>query len=122
MPIGTCDPASRGDAYNEGQFAQGENGAVVVTYRYGWDGTSTRETGCIGPLIYLSGTNNSAVTYYAHFQGRRGQWRRVELAPGATVTESNRQKLRQQGFETNQDVEGLYITTDPNPPSNALKA
>lgn len=120
MPVGTCDPASRGDSYNEGSLAiEG----VVVTYRYGWDGTSTRdvEPGCVGPLLYLSGTNTSTTTtYYAHFQGRRGTWRRVELAPGQTVTEDRPQRLSQQGFATNQDVEGLYITADPTPPTYAL--
>lgn len=121
MPTGTCDPASRGDAYNEGQLAAGEAGEVVVTYRYGWDGVSTRETGCVGDVIYVSGTNNSATTtYYAHFQGRRGRWLRVELAPGETMTEDRRQRLRQLGFETNQDVEGLYITRDPSPPTVTL--
>lgn len=41
MPVGTCDPATRGDPYNVTQLAVAD-GTVMVTIRYGWDGTSTR--------------------------------------------------------------------------------
>lgn len=118
MPAGTCDPASRGMAYNEGTYAV-DNGAVVVTYRYGWDGTSTidSDTGCVGPMLLLSGSNRSAVTYYAHFQGRKGTWRRVQLNPGQTVTYDKTGQLKQAGFNDNTDLDGLRITTDPNPPT-----
>lgn len=117
MPSGTCDPASRGQTYNEVTLASGNNGDVVVTYRFGWDGVSTFQTGCVGPLLYLSGTNNSeTTTYYAHFQGRRGQWRKVALEPGETMTEDRPQRLRALGFDDSRDVEGLLITADPNPP------
>jgi hypothetical protein len=118
MPAGTCDPASRGAAYNEGEFAVA-GGAVVVPYRYGWDGPSTMETGCVGPLQMVSGTNNSTQTYYAHFQGRKGTWRRVQLDPGQSVTYDKTGQLKQAGLIDNTDLDGLYITTDPNPPSNA---
>lgn len=38
MPIGTCDPASRGEAFNVFEQAQGDAGEVLLTVRYGWDG------------------------------------------------------------------------------------
>lgn len=40
MPIGTCDPATRGDDWNSGALSI-DNGAVTVEYRYGWDGPRT---------------------------------------------------------------------------------
>src|SRR5687767_9641608 len=101
-----CDPAANGAEYNEVVLAAGENGDVTVTYRYGWDGVSTKETGCVGPLIYVSGVNNSATTtYYAHFQGRRGTWRRISLAPGQTLEEDRPNRLRAMGFDDSSDME-----------------
>lgn len=122
MPSGTCDPASRGASFNEGEFAV-DNNAVSVYYRYGWDGVSTRDTdvGCVGPLTRVVVRSSSEFTYYAHFQGRRGQWRRIVLDPGVTRT-YNQQQLSNAGFEDNTDLEGLFITRDPNPPSYAKKA
>lgn len=114
MPEGNCDPASRGLTVNYGRF-EVDNGNVVIEYEYGWDGVSQRPD-CIGPLERVWGRNTSGLMYYVHFQGRRGTWRRVDLAPGATPSYT-RQQLRQQGFEDNTDLEGLYITTDPAPPT-----
>lgn len=116
MPEGTCDPASRGQAYNETSMAQGYNGEVQITFRFGWDGVSVRPD-CVGPVTYILGTNNSTTTtYYAHMKGRRNNPITISLAPGETKEETNRQRIRNLGLETNQDVEGLSITTDPNPP------
>lgn len=118
MAIGTCDPASRGDTFNSGELVQGD---VSVSYRYGWDGTSVRPE-CVGPLIRVRVVNNSAtVTWYAHFQGRRGQWRRLDMPPGFTNTYGT-QALTNAGFVDNTDLEGLYITTDLTPPPQALAA
>lgn len=40
MPAGTCDPATRGEAFNVLQLSVA-NGDVTVTVRYGWDGPRT---------------------------------------------------------------------------------
>lgn len=119
MPNGTCDPASRGMTYNEGMLAV-DNGAVTVTYRYGWDGVSTLDsaTGCVGPILYISGTNNSQFTYYAHFAGRKGTWRTVQINPGQTLTFDKTGQLKQAGFNDSTDVEGLVINQSSTPPSS----
>lgn len=117
MPGGTCDPASLGYAYWETSQAQGPNGEVLVTFRYGWDGVSVKPD-CVGPVSYVKGTNTGAVTYYVHLKGRRGTVRTIALEPGQTLEESRRPVLRNLGLETNQDVEGMAITTDPTPPTN----
>lgn len=119
MPSGTCDPASRGQSFNEGELAV-DGGNVSVAFRYGWDGASVRPD-CVGPLLRVVARNVSALTYYAHFQGRRGQWRRITLDPGATRTYTQAQ-LSSAGFADNSDLEGLYITISQDPPGVTLKA
>ena len=120
MPIGTCDPASRGDAYNSGELAI-DNGNVTIEYRYGWDGTSTRETGCVGPFVQGTGAgnrwalravNNSQITYWAHFTGKRGTPRTIQMDPGFNQTYTVTQ-LNNNGFLDNTDLDELSITTTP---------
>lgn len=125
MPAGTCDPATRGEAFNVQELSVA-NGDVTLTVRYGWDGVSTRETGCDGPLINGTGpaanrwairaVNNSATTYYAHTVGRRGQPRRYTLAAGATET-VGATAAANAGYETIGDIESLTISSSPNPPT-----
>ena len=121
MPIGTCDPASRGDAYNVTQLAVG-NGDVMVTVRYGWDGVSTRETGCDGPLVNGTGPasnrwavsylNAGQTTYYMHTIGRNGQARTLTLNPGASGT-FTAQQAAANGYVNISDIDNLSLTTEP---------
>lgn len=120
MPEGTCDPATRGALYNEGELAieQSEEyprGAVTLSYRYGWDGVSAKPD-CVGPLLRIRVVNNTSDTWYAHFQGRRGTWRRVTLDPNETRN-VGQQALTNAGFIDNTDLEGLYITRSTTPPT-----
>lgn len=109
MPLGTCDPASRGQAWNEAELALFEN-TVRVIYRYGWDGVSTKETGCVGPLNRVRVINTSqTTTYYAWFYSKKGVARSFQITPGLDQT-FNSAQLRNAGFETNEDVDGLTIT------------
>lgn len=122
MPTGTCDPATRGDAFNSGELAieQSEafpRGAVLLSYRYGWDGVSVMPD-CVGPLLRVRVENFTAATYYGHFKGRRGTWRRVTLNPNE-ARNIGQQALTNAGFTDNTDLEALYITQDPNPPADA---
>lgn len=116
MPTGTCDPASRGQTWNEAEQTFGTAGSI--TYRYGWDGVSTKETGCVGPLNRVQVVNGNPETWYAHFQGKRGTWRRIVLDAGVSRSYTSGQ-LQSQGFIDNTDLEGLYLTTDPLPPTTA---
>lgn len=120
MPAGTCDPATRGDAFNVMQLAVG-NGDVMVTIRYGWDGTSTRETGCDGPLVNGTGSGNvwavsylnaGQATYYMHTIGRNGQARSLRINPGASGTLTKAQAASQ-GYVNVSDCDDLSLTTTP---------
>lgn len=123
MPAGTCDPASRGDAFNVVEMSKG-NGLVSVTVRYGWDGVSTRESenGCDGPLINGTGVvanrwairvvNNDAAVWYLHTTGRRGQPRDIAYQPGTTTTYTANQATNA-GYATVSDIADLSLSTSP---------
>lgn len=120
MPVGTCDPATRGDPYNVLQLAVG-NGDVFVTIRYGWDGVSTRETGCDGPLVNGTGGGNvwaisylnaGQTTYYMKTVGRNGQPRTLTLNPGASGTLTKNQAASA-GYVNVSDCDNLTLTTTP---------
>lgn len=119
MPAGTCDPASRGQVFNSGEM---QIGPILVEYRYGWDGESTRETGCVGPLQRIRVTNQSPIgvwpaqTWYVHLKGRRGQPKVFELPAGFTDT-FNAAALATRGLLDNTDLEDLNITDSPIPPT-----
>jgi hypothetical protein len=126
MPIGTCDPASRGDVFNSGELAYGP---VRVQYRYGWDGTSTKETGgCAGPLVQGTGVaanrwaikvdnTSTTETWYAHFKGRRGAPKVIDLPPNFSAS-FNVNQCSARGFTDSTDVEGLLITQSSIPPAS----
>ena len=126
MAIGTCDPASRGDAYNSGEL---QFGPVNVRYRYGWDGVSTRLTGCVGPLVQgtaqgdrwaIRVENTSATeTWYAWFTGRRGQPKSFQITPGLVGTFTV-QQCASRGFADSTDLEGLQVTQSPVPPADLI--
>lgn len=110
---GTCDPATRGMAYNE---VQQDQGPVVIYARFTWDGVSVMPD-CDGPIILLRGTNMSATeTWYVHFQGRKGTWRTVTLTPGISLQVTSSGQLRQLGLPDASDLAGLYITQSSTPP------
>ena len=120
MPTGTCDPATRGQAFNVLQLAIG-NGDVFVTIRYGWDGVSTRDTGCDGPLVNGTGsgnvwavsyTNAGQTTYYMHTVGKNGQARTLTLNPGASGTLTKTQAASA-GYVNRSDCDDLSLTTEP---------
>lgn len=114
MPEGTCDPATRGAAYNE--MIQME-GPVTIYARYGWDGVSVKPD-CDGPVSLIRGTNASTTeTWYVHFKGRKGTWRAVPLAPGETREVTANNQLRQLGLADASDLEGIYITRSQTPPT-----
>lgn len=121
MPAGTCDPATRGAAFNVLQLAVG-NGDVMVTIRYGWDGVSTRATGCDGPLVNGTGVvsnrwavsyqNLGGTTYYLHTVGRNGTPHTFVLGPGESGTLTAAQAAVQ-GFVNRSDCDDLSLTTTP---------
>lgn len=120
MPAGTCDPATRGDPYNSQTLSMG-NGQVTIDVRYGWDGVSTRETGCEGPLVNGTGsgnvwairvTNNDTVSWWVHTIGKRGQPRDIEFTSGSVTTYTKTQ-AGNNGYDSIADFAELTLTTSP---------
>lgn len=124
MAIGTCDPASRGEAFNLLTLAMG-NGNVTVNVRYGWDGVSTKETGCNGPLYQppnqpgnqadrwaIQVVNNDSISWYVRTIGKKGQPRNVEFFPGETRTFTVTQATNA-GYADITDFENLTLSTSP---------
>jgi hypothetical protein len=86
MPIGTCDPASRGRGETYNEFAMevplpDGSGYVLIDCRYTWDGTSTRATGCDGPVIFLRTRNTGTSTAWAMLPDKKKAPLWVQLDP-----------------------------------------
>lgn len=122
MPNVTCDPADRGidpatgQPYTYWDAAQSFGANGILSYRYGWDGTSQRDSdlGCVGPIIRAQVINGNPETWYAHFKGRKGTWLRLTLDPGVNRT-YNTNQLRQAGFDDTTDLLDLHISLSPTP-------
>lgn len=104
MPIGTCDPATRGDAFNAFDLEQHlGDGVVRIWGEYGWDGVSTRETGCNGPLNALSVSNTGTAPAYVRLPNKKKGSPFVEIPPGSSTSLSAGQR-NQLGLENISDV------------------
>lgn len=110
MPIGTCDPASRGDALNVTEYAV-DNGNVDVMIRWGWDGVSVMPN-CNGPLVDVRLRNSSEVTYYVNLPAKKKGLRNIEIPPGSDTTYTA-QQLKQVGLDTYADTAGVQPYTEP---------
>lgn len=113
MPIGTCDPASRGDAFNVMELAGGINGNVVVTVRFSWDGVSTKTTepvGCDGPVKDIRVRNTGAVPYWALLPAKKAGNPWVEIPAGTDTTVSSPGQLNNLGLRNYSDVAGVTVT------------
>lgn len=117
MPIGTCDPASRGEAYNEFALeipAPNSSGYVLADCRYEWDGVSTRETGCDGPVIYLRTRNTGDLTAWALLVDKKKGDPWVKIDPGTDVTITSPGQLNNLGLSNATDVLSVRLSfTDP---------
>lgn len=118
MPIGTCDPATRGDAFNTMELAGGVNASVVVTVRFGWDGVSVRPD-CDGPVRDLRVRNTGTDTHWALLPAKRNGDKWVAIPAGTDTTVSSPGQLSNLGLSNYSDVAGVQIT-DVQPPT-ALK-
>lgn len=111
MPIGTCDPASRGDAFNIVEIVEGQ---VSILCRYGWDGVSVMPT-CDGPVEDIRVRNTGTVTMYATLPNKRRGGKFIEIPPGTDSTLSGAQ-LTSLGLTSYSDVAGVglhYTSTAP---------
>lgn len=110
--LGECDPSTRGQATNSTTL---QDGLALVDIIWSWDGVSTRETGCDGPLITVHAVNGDSVSHWLHFQGRRGQPKSIELPPGVNVTR-NAAWLAQRGYDSFADTVGVRLTSSAATP------
>lgn len=125
MPIGTCDPATRGDAFNATSLerpAPDGSGSVLIDIHYGWDGVSVRPD-CNGPVWYLRVRNNSALPAWAllpnkkqgqlWMQGDPGTDQIIGNATAASRTGGVTNQLTSLGLLNYQDVAGIGVTFTP---------
>jgi hypothetical protein len=112
MPIGTCDPASRGEQWNvmEMQVPIGD-GVVRIWCQYGWDGVSQRPD-CDGPLNALRVSNTGTASAYARLPGKRRGDPWVEI-PAGTDTSINAGQRFQLGLENRADLAEVTLAAAP---------
>jgi hypothetical protein len=108
MPSGPCPANLDGEQ---------DKGGVRVIYHATWDGVSVRDSAasCDGPLVTLAAVNPTGVVMYAHFEGKRGAMRHVQIPVGFdnTANPFRQPQLRNQGLETHSDLDGLTINSHP---------
>jgi hypothetical protein len=111
MPSGTCDPASRGDAYNqvaEEVPAPDGSGSVLIDCRFGWDGTSVMPN-CDGPTQSIRTRNNSGQTAWASLPNKKKAPPYVQIDPGTDVTVTAQGQLNNLGLTKYSDVAAVQI-------------
>ena len=119
MPIGTCDPASRGESYNELDLAVAlpdGSGQVLITCRYTWDGVSTRYVapGCDGPVIYLRTRNTGDMPAWAMLPDKKKPPLWIQVNPGTDVVVTQKGQLANLGVSNASDVVAVtWSFTDP---------
>jgi hypothetical protein len=124
MPIGTCDPATRGQAHNKTALAQEipaeiGGGAVLYEIVWDWDGVSVIPN-CNGPIvsIHVRNTNPTATVWVLLPSKKKGSlWVQIDPSTDSTVTQQG--QLNTLGLTTRADVDRIgFWFTDPaiNPP------
>jgi hypothetical protein len=116
MPLGTCDPASRGDAYNqltEEVPLDDGSGSVLIDCHYGWDGTSVRPT-CDGPVSFLRTRNTGTSAAWALLPNKKKAPLWVQIDPGTDVTITQKGTLNNLGLVNVTDVQGVgFVFANP---------
>lgn len=112
MPIGTCDPASRGESSTLFDLHRNVEGVGVVRIRgdYGWDGVSTKLTGCDGPLNSLRISNAGVVSSYALLPNKRKGDKWVEIPAGTNDVAISAGQRNNLGVENYSDVAGVTLS------------
>lgn len=113
---GTCDPATRGDTYNQITIEEplpNGSGSVLVDVHFGWDGTSVRPN-CDGPVSYLRTRNTGSVSAWAWLPGKKKGATWVQIDPGADVTVTAQGQLNNLGLTSFTDVQEVgFVFTRP---------
>lgn len=116
MPTGTCDPASRGEAFNQIALEQplpDGSGSILVDGRWGWDGVSVRPN-CDGPVASLRTRNTGTSPAWALLPNKKRTPAWVQIAPGTDVTITTKGTLSNLGLSNYTDVIGVgFVFTQP---------
>lgn len=83
-------------------------GAVKLLVNWNWDGASTPQTGCDGPVNSVQAINTTTDIYYAHLPRRVRGGTVLQLDPQANVTYTGNQ-LKTAGLDTHSALLGLVI-------------
>lgn len=116
MPLGTCDPASRGETYNqqtlEVELPDG-SGHVLIDVRFGDNGTSTFPD-CDGPIRSLWTRNTGDATAWALLPNKKKAPAWVAVNPGDDITVTAKGTLNNLGLVNFSDAAGVgWLFTDP---------
>jgi hypothetical protein len=114
MPSGTCDPASRGDSYNQTAYevpAPNGSGSVLVDCRYGWDGTSVMPN-CDGPIQSIRTRNTSDMAAWANLPNKKKPPTWVQIDPGTDITISAKGQLSNLGLTNASDLDAVQPVFD----------
>lgn len=112
MPIGTCDPATRGQAFNAVTIerpAPNLSGSVLADVHYTWDGISVRETGCNGPITFIRVRNTSTMTAWADLPNKKQGNKWIQIDPGTDVTTTSQGQLNNLGLVNFADAAGVNV-------------
>jgi hypothetical protein len=113
MPTRTCNPADWGATWAVGRLGIGP---ILLEWEAGWDGVSVWPE-CNGPLHSLHVLNTSTTdTWYAHFKGKRGQPKVIDIPPSTDRT-FNQGQLGSRGFQDASDLGDLQILPTSTPPA-----
>lgn len=113
MPIGTCDPASRGETFNEFTIevrSPNGSGSVLVDVRFDWDGVSTKATGCDGPITLLHTRNTSDMPAWALLPDKKKGSGWVQIDPGTDLPISSQGTLNNLGLSNASDAISVRIS------------
>lgn len=111
MPVGTCDPASRGDAYNEVDLEYplpDSTGSVLAEIRYGWDGRSVKPD-CDGPISLIHTRNTGQSPAWVLLPGKKKPPLWVQIDPGTDVTTNSPGTLKNLGLVNYSDLGDITV-------------
>lgn len=112
MPIGTCDPASRGEAFNTDliEVRSDDGGHVLVEYHWTWDGVSTRATGCDGPVIYIRTRNDGTTPAWALLPDKKRGDPWIAIPPGTDVITTAQGQINNLGLSNASDMQRARVS------------
>jgi len=117
MPLASCDPAGRGETFLTFTMKinlPNNSGSIEIQVEHDWDGTSTPQTGCDGPVRSVRTINTGNQTAWALMPDKKKPPPYVQLDPGTDVTVTQQGQLNNLGLTKASDVRSVRFTfTNP---------